>query len=153
MIAFLYLQGKTDNQGMHEVKITYHGIEKEPRPTLVRALAAITDLNNQTQETQTQFIIHPGMYYVGFQLINNYGKKGQAIQTKVIVTDIDGNLIDKVPIECKIVGIGKERKEDENGLTVFEEVKDEQQVTGVSSNGDAINMDFIPTLGKRLHLS
>lgn len=137
---------------MHEVKITYHGIEKEPGPTLVRALAAITDLNNQTQETQTQFIIHPCMYYVGFQLINNYGKKNQAIQTKVIVTDIDGNLIDNVSIECKIVGIGKERKEDENGLTVFDEVKDEQQVTGVSSKGDAINMDFIPTLGKILHL-
>ena len=137
---------------MHEVKITYHGIEKEPRPTLVRALAAITDLNNQTQETQTQFIIHPGMYYVGFQLINNYGKKDQAIQTKVIVTDIDGNLIDNVSIECKIVGIGKDRKEDENGLTVFEEVKDEQRVTGASSKADAINMDFIPKLGKRLHL-
>ena len=149
-IAFLDFQGKTDNQGMHEIKITYHGIEKEPRPTLVRALAAITDLNNQTQETQTQLIIHPCSYYVGFQLINNYGKKNRAVQTKVIVADIDGNLIDNVSIECKITGIGEERKEDENGLTVFEEVKDEQQVTGVSSNQDAINMDFIPSLGKRL---
>jgi hypothetical protein len=147
-IALLSFQGKTDNQGMHEVKVTYHGIEKEPRPTLVRALAAITDLNNQTQETQTQFLIHPCMYYVGFQLINNYGKKDQPVQTKVIITDIDGNLIDNVSIECKIIGIGSERKEDENGLTVFEEVKDEQQVTSISSNKDAINIDFIPKLGK-----
>ena len=45
---FFYFQGKTDNKGIHEIKITYHGIEKEPRPTMVRALAAITDLNNQT---------------------------------------------------------------------------------------------------------
>jgi hypothetical protein len=116
---------------------------------MVRALAAITDLNNQTQETQTQFIIHPCPYYVGFQLVNNYGKKNQLVQTKVIVTDIDGNLIDNVLIECKIVGIGKERKEDENGLTVFKEIKDEQQITNVSSNKDAINMDFTPTIGKR----
>ncbi|CAF1253132.1 unnamed protein product [Rotaria sordida] len=146
-------QGKTDNKGQHEIKITYHGVEKEPRPTMVRALAAITDLNNQTQETQTQFLIHPCTYYVGFQLVNNYGKKDQPVQTKVIVTDIDGNLIDNVSIECKIVGIGKERKEDENGLTVFEEIKDEQQITNVSSNKDAINMDFTPTLGGRYNIS
>jgi hypothetical protein len=148
-VVFCYFQGKTDNQGTHEIKITYHGIESEPRPTLIRALAAITDLNNQTQETLTQCLIHPCMYYVGFQLINNYGKKNQVVQTKVIVTDIDGKLIDNVSIECKIVGIGKERSEDANGLTVFKEVKDEQQVTSVSSDKDAINMDFIPTLGKR----
>ena len=152
MFSFVYFQGKTDSKGTHEIKITYHGIEKEARPTMVRALAAITDLNNQTQETQTQFLIHPCMYYVGFQLLNNYGKKNQPIQTKVIVTDIDGNLIDNVSIQCKIVGIGKERKEDENGLTVYEEIKDEQQLTSVSSNKDAVNMDFTPTLGKRLNL-
>ena len=119
---------------------------------MIRALAAITDLNNQTQETQTQFVIHPSTYYVGFQLVNNYGKINQPIQTKVIVTDIDGNLIDNVLIECKIVGIGKERKEDENGLTVFQEIKDEQQITNVSSSKDAINIDFTPTLGKKLYL-
>jgi hypothetical protein len=119
---------------------------------MVRALAAITDLNNQTQETQTQFLVHSCTYYVGFQLVNNYGKKNEPVQTKVIVTDIDGNLIDNVLIECKIVGIGQERKEDENGLVVFEEIKDEQQLTNASSNKDAINVDFTPTLGKRLNL-
>ena len=71
MISFFYFQGKTDHKGIHEIKITYHGIEEEPRPTMIRALAAITDLNNQTQETQTQFLIHPCTYYVGFQLVNN----------------------------------------------------------------------------------
>ncbi|CAF3824365.1 unnamed protein product [Rotaria sordida] len=146
-------QGKTDNKGIYEIKITYHGIEKEPRPIMVRALAAITDLNNQTQETQTQFLIHPCTYYVGFQLVNNYGKKNQPVQTKVIVTDIDGNLIDNVLIECKIIGIGKERKEDENGLIVFEEIRDEQQITNISSNKDAINMDFTPTIGGRYNIS
>ncbi|CAF4049341.1 unnamed protein product [Rotaria sordida] len=153
MISFLYFQGKTDNKGIYEIKITYHGIEKEPRPIMVRALAAITDLNNQTQETQTQFLIHPCTYYVGFQLVNNYGKKNQPVQTKVIVTDIDGNLIDNVLIECKIIGIGKERKEDENGLIVFEEIRDEQQITNISSNKDAINMDFTPTIGGRYNIS
>jgi hypothetical protein len=64
--------------------MTYHGIEKEPRPTMVSALAAITNLNNQTQETQTQFLIHSCTYYAGFQLVNNYGKKNEAVQTKVI---------------------------------------------------------------------
>ncbi len=63
---------------------------------MVSALAAVTDLNNQTQETQTQFLVHPSTYYVGFQLGTNYGKKDQPIQAKVIVTDVDGNLIDNV---------------------------------------------------------
>jgi len=45
----------------------------------------------------------------------------------------------------------KERKEDENGLIVFEEIKDEQQITNISSNKDAITMDFTPTIGKRLN--
>jgi uncharacterized protein YfaS (alpha-2-macroglobulin family) len=148
-----YFQGRTDSKGTHEIKITYHGIEKEPRPTLVRALAAISDLNNQTQETQTQFIIHPSSYYVGFQLINNYGKKDQPIQTKVIVTDVDGNLIDNVSIECKIVGVGSQKKEDENGLTVSEEVKDEQQLTHVSSDKDAVSVEFTPALGGRYSIS
>lgn len=147
-----HFQGKTDSKGTHEVKITYHGIEKEPRPTIVRALAAITDLNNQRQETQTQFFIHPSTYYVGFQILSNYGKKDQPVQTKVIVADIDGNLIDNISIECKVVGIGEERNEDENGLVVNKEIKDEQQITAVSSNKDAVNMDFTPTLGKRLTL-
>ena len=142
------MQGKTDNQGKHEIKIGYHGIEEEPKPIMVRALAAITDLNNQTQETQTQFLVHPCTYYVGFQLTNNFGKKDQPVQTKVIVTDVDGNLIDHVSIECKIVGIGREKKEDENGLTIFEEVKDEQQLTQVSSSKDAVNIEFSPKLGK-----
>ncbi|CAF1038277.1 unnamed protein product [Rotaria sp. Silwood1] len=143
-----YFQGKTNNKGLHEIKISYHGIEQEPRTTIVHALAAITDLNNQIQETKTQFIIHPCTYYVGFQLSTNYGKKNKPVQTKVIVTDIDGNLIDNILIECKVIGYGKERKEDENGLTVFEEIKDEQTLAVVSSNKDAVNIDYTPKLGR-----
>ncbi|UJR17435.1 hypothetical protein I4U23_004330 [Adineta vaga] len=148
-----YFEGKTDSRGTHEVKISYHGVENEPRPITVNALAAITDLNNQTQETQTQFLVHPSTYYVGFQLNNNYGKKDQPIQTKVIVTDVDGNLIDNVSIECKIVGVGQERKEDANGLTIYEEIKDEQQITNTSSSKDAINMEFTPKLGGRYNIT
>ncbi|CAF1556194.1 unnamed protein product, partial [Didymodactylos carnosus] len=114
--------GKTNAKGLHEIKINYHGIEQEPRAIVVCALAAITDLNYQTQETQTQFIIHPCTYYVGFKLVSNYAKKNKPVQTKVIITDIDGNLIDNILIECKVTGNGNEKKEDENGLTVFEEV-------------------------------
>ncbi|CAF4787771.1 unnamed protein product, partial [Rotaria sp. Silwood2] len=70
------------------------------------------------------------------------------VQAKVIVTDIDGNLIDNILIECKVIGYGTERKEDENGLTVFEEIKDEQTLTVVSSNKDAVNIDYTPKLGR-----
>ncbi|CAF2070665.1 unnamed protein product [Rotaria magnacalcarata] len=148
-----HFQGKTNNEGIHEIKINYHGIEQEPRTAIVHALSAITDLNNQTQETKIQFIVHPCRYYVGFQLSTNYGKKNKPVQTKVIVTDIDGNLIDNILIECKVNGNGKERKEDENGLTVFEEIKDEQTLTVVSSNKDAVNIDYTPKLGGTYNIS
>ncbi|CAF3804548.1 unnamed protein product [Rotaria sp. Silwood1] len=141
-----HIQGTTNDKGMHEIKISYHGIEEEPRPTVVSALAAITDINHQTQETQTQFIVHPCTYYVGFQMSTYFGKKDKPVPTKVIVTDVDGNLIDNIVVECKIVGSGKERKEDENGLTIYENVKDEQVITAVSSSKDAINIEFTPKL-------
>ncbi|CAF2888260.1 unnamed protein product [Rotaria sp. Silwood2] len=148
-----YFQGKTNNKGQHEIKITYHGIEQEPSPIIVYALAAITDLNSQTQETRSNFLIHPCKYYVGFQFVKNYGTKDKPVQTKVIVTDIDGNLIDNILVQCKVVGYGKEKKEDQNGLTVFEEVTDEQRLTIVSSNKDPVNIDFTPKLGGRYNIS
>ncbi|CAF3755727.1 unnamed protein product [Rotaria sp. Silwood1] len=148
-----HIQGTTNDKGMHEIKISYHGIEEEPRPTVVSALAAITDINHQTQETQTQFIVHPCTYYVGFQMSTYFGKKDKPVPTKVIVTDVDGNLIDNIVVECKIVGSGKERKEDENGLTIYENVKDEQVITAVSSSKDAINIEFTPKLGGEYNIS
>ena len=138
---------------MHEIQITYKGLEKEPRPIAIRALAAVTDLNNQTQETQTQFLVHPSTYYVGFQLGTNYGKKDQPIQAKVIVTDVDGNLIDNVSIDCQVVGTGQQKKEDANGLVVYEEVKEEQQLTSLSSNKDAVNIDFTPIFGGKYNIA
>ncbi|CAF1154724.1 unnamed protein product [Rotaria sp. Silwood1] len=148
-----HIQGTTNDKGMHEIKISYHGIEEEPRPTVVSALAAITDINHQIQETQTQFIVHPCTYYVGFQMSTYFGKKDKPVPIKVIVTDVDGNLIDNIVVECKIVGNGKERKEDENGLTIYENVKDEQVITAVSSSKDAINIEFTPKLGGEYNIS
>lgn len=51
-------------------------------------------------------------------------------------------------VECNIMGSGTEKKEDQNGLTVFEEVTDEQRLTVLSSNKDAVKVEFIPKLGK-----
>lgn len=111
-------------------------------------MAAIRDLNNQTQETQANTIVHPCQYYVGFKLLSNYGKKDESIQTNVIVTDVDGKLVDNVQIECHILGSGKEKKEDKNGLIVYEDIKDEQNFTVLSSASDAVSANFTPKLGK-----
>ncbi|CAF3915943.1 unnamed protein product [Rotaria sp. Silwood1] len=146
-----HFQGKTDNKGQHEIRIIYHGIAQEP--IIVRALAAITDLNSQTQETGRDFLIHPCRYYVGFRYVKSCGKKGEPVRTEVIVTDIDGNLINDILIQCEVIGYGKEQKEDQNGLTIFEEITDEQKLTVVSSNKDAVILDYIPKLGGRYNIS
>ncbi|CAF4692681.1 unnamed protein product [Rotaria socialis] len=148
-----HFQGKTNSKGQHEIKITYHGIEQEPRPIIVHTLATITDLNYQTQETKANFLIHPCAYYVGFQFVKNYGKKDEPVQTKVIVTDIDGNLIDNILVRCEVIGYGSEKKEDRNGLTIFEEIKDEQTLTIVSSNKGAVNIDYTPKLDGRYNIT
>ncbi|CAF4451576.1 unnamed protein product, partial [Rotaria magnacalcarata] len=105
-----HFQGKTNSKGQHEIKITYHGVEQEPRPIIVHTLATITDLNYQTQETKADFLMHPCAYYVGFQFVKNYVKKVEPVQTKVIVTDIDGNLIDNILVRCEVIGYGSEKK-------------------------------------------
>ncbi|CAM4840593.1 unnamed protein product, partial [Rotaria magnacalcarata] len=148
-----HFQGKTNSKGQHEIKITYHGIEQEPRPVIVHTLATITDLNYQTQGTKANFLIHPCTYYVGFQFVKNYGKKDEPVQTKVIVTDIDGNLIDNILVRCEVIGYGSEKNEDQNGLTIFEEIKDEQTLTIVSSNKGAVNIDYTPKLDGRYNIT
>ncbi|CAF4016800.1 unnamed protein product [Rotaria sp. Silwood2] len=153
ILFFIYFQGKTDNKGKHEIKIIYHGIAQEPGPIIVRALAAITDLNSQTQETGRHFLIHTCRYYVGFRYVRSCGKKGEPVRTEVIVTDIDGNLINDILIQCDVIGHGKEQKEDQNGLTIFEEITDEQKLTVVSSNKNAVILDYIPKLGGRYNIS
>jgi len=147
-------QGQTNDQGIHEIQINYKGLEKEPRPIAVQVISVISDLNNQIQNAETQFLVHPSKYYVGFQLGRNYGKKGQSIQAKVIVTDVDGNLIDKVSIDCNIVGIGKEKREDaKSGLVVYEDVSEEQQLTGRSSSKDPTIFEFTPLFGGKYNVS
>ncbi|CAF5097648.1 unnamed protein product, partial [Rotaria sp. Silwood1] len=84
--------------------------------------------------------------YVGFRYVKSCGKKGEPVRTEVIVTDIDGNLINDILIQCEVIGYGKEQKEDQNGLTIFEEITDEQKLTVVSSNKDAVILDYIPKL-------
>ncbi|CAM4931847.1 unnamed protein product [Rotaria socialis] len=75
----------------------------------------------------------------------------EPVQTKVIVTDIDGNLIDNILVRCDVIGYGSEIKEDQNGLTIFEEIKDEQTLTIVSSNKGAVNIAYTPKLVKGLN--
>ncbi|CAF4253465.1 unnamed protein product, partial [Rotaria magnacalcarata] len=130
-----HFQGKTNSKGQHEIKITYHGVEQEPRPIIVHTLATITDLNYQIQETKADFLMHPCAYYVGFQFVKNYVKKVEPVQTKVIVTDIDGNLIDNILVRCEVIGY------------------DEQTLTIVSSSKGAVNIDYTPKLDGRYNIT
>jgi hypothetical protein len=44
---------KTDSNGEHEIKVCYSG--SVPHPTVLKAVASITDLNSQTRETATRY--------------------------------------------------------------------------------------------------
>jgi hypothetical protein len=109
----LELNGMTDVNGEHEAKIVYAGNVKIPKT--LKAIAAITDLNFQTRETSTRyvlsrqnksltilsFLLHPSLYYIGVNVKRAYGKPNDLFPMEVIVTDIDGKAKEGVPFWIK----------------------------------------------------
>lgn len=81
------------------MKITYAGTLKTPKT--LKAIAAITDLNHQTRETSTNFILHPSLYYIGVNVKRSYGKPKDVFPMEVVVTDIDGRVKENVAFWIK----------------------------------------------------
>lgn len=114
---------------------------------VVRATVKVTDLNSQSQESESTLVLHPCEYYVGFQFMKYFGVKNEPIETKVIVTDVDGNLIANVPIECVIMGYQQKKSTNENGEAITEYTEDEQHFNILSSNTGGVTMTFTPKIG------
>ncbi|CAF4285359.1 unnamed protein product, partial [Adineta steineri] len=52
-----FFQGKTDSKGTHEIKIGYHGIEKEPIPTMLHSIETLSIKFPSTSVTITLVFI------------------------------------------------------------------------------------------------
>ena len=57
------------------VKLHYYGCERTPVPISLSAVAAVTDMNHQTQQSTVNMTVHPAAFYVGHRFDRAYGKK------------------------------------------------------------------------------
>ncbi|KAI5085094.1 hypothetical protein GOP47_0001263 [Adiantum capillus-veneris] len=139
-------EGKTDMDGKHDVKIIFKGIEDCPSSISVSATSSIIDINNQAQSATSSFIIHPAFLFVGFKLKEMFASKGEEVTGEVIVCDVDGKLVQGVQVKIIITGKGKKEAKDNAGLSVYEDVTDDQEIL-VESNEKPVEFSFFPQLG------
>ncbi|MCO5552714.1 hypothetical protein L7F22_006231 [Adiantum nelumboides] len=144
-------EGNTDMDGQHDVKIQFKGIEDCPSSISVSASSSIIDINNQVCLATTTFIIHPAFLFVGFKLKEIFASKGEEVIGEVIVCDVDGKLVKGVQVKIKITGEGKQEAIDNAGLSIYEDVLDEQEIA-VESDEKSVEFSFIPQLGGVYHM-
>ncbi|MCO5551007.1 hypothetical protein L7F22_004502 [Adiantum nelumboides] len=139
-------EGNTDTDGQNHIKIQFKGIEACPSSISVSASSSIVDINNQVQLATSTFIIHPAFLFVGFKLKEMFASKGEKVNGEVIVCDVDGKLVKGVQVKIKISGKGKQEVKDNAGLSVYEDVFDEQEIS-VESDEKPVELLFFPRLG------
>ena len=93
-------QGKTDVTGNHHLKLDFGEIDP-PRPVSITASATVMDVNRQAWNTSTSLLVHPSLTYVGMRSDKYFVKKGEPLEIKLIVADIDGKQLGKRPVKVR----------------------------------------------------
>ncbi|KAG2393528.1 hypothetical protein C9374_007059 [Naegleria lovaniensis] len=84
---------------------------KAKHPLQISCKANVQDINRQTQGTECKTIVHSCQYYVGVRCTKKVVlKPDDPIDCFFIVTDVQGNAVTGVPIQCKLVKLGSETK-------------------------------------------
>ncbi|KMQ49971.1 hypothetical protein CHISP_3117 [Chitinispirillum alkaliphilum] len=92
--------GETDISGTHAIKIqTESGTP--PGPLTLELEASVTDVNRQKWTSKTSTLIHPATYYVGLKTNSFYSEPGRQKEIELIVTDVEGEIIEGVPVIIK----------------------------------------------------
>ena len=81
------LKGTTDEDGLHYIKVKFHGNPDPPVPVSVIAEAEIEDLNGQAIKSSKQMVVHSSKYYVGLHAIESSVRGGKIAVLQIIVTD------------------------------------------------------------------
>ena len=89
---------RTDASGRHVLKIDFNGDSGSDQagsfPTHIDATATVFDVNRQAWSSSTGFVLHPADRYVGLRAARLFVDQGQPLSVDVVVTDIDGNVIE-----------------------------------------------------------
>lgn len=111
-------QGKTDAAGDHHLELELGAISP-PRPMSVHAQATVMDVNRQAWTSSKTLLIHPSEHYVGMRSDKYFVEKGDPLDIQVVVSDIDGELVEGRPVKVKAA---RTQWSYQNGSYIEEEV-------------------------------
>jgi len=92
--------GTTDASGNHYLRLDFDSMEN-PRPYSVIAEATVFDVNRQAWTGSTSLMLHPADLYVGMRSQRYFVQQGQPLEVDLIVTDLDGSVVEDRPIKVK----------------------------------------------------
>ena len=94
------LASRTNSDGRHALHIDLQSMNP-PRTMVVSAAATVTDVNRQAWSDTATLLIHPADHYVGMKSSNWFVEPGEKVDVDLIVSDLDGTLIDASPIRVE----------------------------------------------------
>ncbi|MCH7790288.1 MAG: hypothetical protein IH940_12750, partial [Acidobacteria bacterium] len=86
-----YFSGRTDADGSHHVQINTEA-DDEGQPSAIRANATVYDVNRQAWSSESDFLVHPGEFYVGLRSDQTFVTEGDPLVIDAIVVDVDGEV-------------------------------------------------------------
>lgn len=100
-----HFNGKTDATGEHKLSINIQDNNDRPRktPVTITAQASVQDINRQTINGSTSFLVHPSSLYIGVRDKKSFVKAGESIPLDFIVTNINGLPIKDVPVQVQVL--------------------------------------------------
>ncbi|MBC8121317.1 MAG: Ig-like domain-containing protein, partial [Gemmatimonadaceae bacterium] len=85
-------KSRTDTTGKHRLRVDFEGVDSS-RTVRLSASVSVNDVNRQSWNGTTGFLVHPANLYVGLRSERTFVEPGEALQVKSIVTDLEGKAI------------------------------------------------------------
>ena len=98
------LKAEMDVQGGHKAVITAQGEDSLPTTHVLKVMATVQDLSQQTMTAAQRVMVHPARWYVGGRTDSYVGRTDEPLPVKLIVTDLEGN-----PVEGQQIRVTTQR--------------------------------------------
>jgi alpha-2-macroglobulin len=92
------LEGVTDTQGRHTVRVQFDAAEPPRAHTLV-AHATVLDVNRQPWTTTQNLLVHPAEVYVGMRTERGWIRTGEPIDLSLVAVDLEGKTVTERAID------------------------------------------------------
>lgn len=104
------VNGKTNAAGTNTVDLKFDTF-KEPLPMSASCEATVYDVNRQSWSDKVSVLVHPADTYIGVKPGRWFYRKGEAVDLRVIATDLDGKAKAGSKAILKLVRVDKDGKE------------------------------------------